>query len=104
MAMADGASLIVLAPGVRVIRRRQADRCTHQEIRLCRHAKSPEYVNKMMDLKAKFKRSGASYPRLKRGQGLKITYCPGKLTRKEIESINFEYGNLAELHETLQSR
>ncbi len=27
----------------------------------------------------------------------KVTYCPGKLTREEIESVNFSYGNLDEM-------
>jgi hypothetical protein len=27
----------------------------------------------------------------------KITYCPGKLTRKEIESVNFSYADLSEM-------
>lgn len=27
----------------------------------------------------------------------KVTYCPGKLTREEIENVNFSYGNLDEM-------
>jgi len=26
----------------------------------------------------------------------KVTYCPGKLTREEIESVGYQYGDLAE--------
>ena len=27
----------------------------------------------------------------------KITYCPGKLTKEEIESVNFDYADLNEM-------
>ena len=96
MAMADDGELIVLAPGL-------AEFGEDSEIdRLIRKygyigtERVLELVKTNDDLKANLSAAahlihGSSEDRFK------ITYCPGKLTKEEIESVNFEYADLTEV-------
>jgi nickel-dependent lactate racemase len=96
MAMADGGELVVLAPGVREF---GEDKQIDALIRKYGYVGTPkvlEYVNKNEDLKANLSAAAHLIHGSSEGR-FKITYCPGKLTRKEIESVNFNYADLAEM-------
>jgi len=96
MAISDGGELIVLAPGL-------AEFGEDKEIdRLIRKygyvgtEKVLELVKKNDDLKNNLSAAahlihGSSEDRFK------ITYCPGKVTKEEIESVNFEYADLNDM-------
>jgi hypothetical protein len=45
------------------------------------------------ELREQSQRGGAFHPRFQEGR-FNITYCPGHLTRQEIESVNFKYADL----------
>ncbi|MGA7339536.1 MAG: D-mannonate epimerase [Terracidiphilus sp.] len=96
MALADGAELIILAPGVREFGEDQGiDRlirkygyrgtpCTLKAVN-----ENPELAN---DLGAAAHLIHAS------SEGrFKITWCPGHLTREEIEGVGYAYGDLSDM-------
>lgn len=93
MAIADGGELIVLAPGLREF---GEDKEIDILIRKYGYLTTPEIldnVKKNEDLKNNLSAAahlihGSSENRFK------ITYCPGSLTRKEIEGVNFSYAGL----------
>jgi nickel-dependent lactate racemase len=94
MAIADGGELVVLAPGLREF---GEDKDIDALIRKYGYKTTPEilqYVDQNDDLKANLSAAahlihGSSENRFR------ITYCPGTITRKEIESVNFGYADLA---------
>jgi nickel-dependent lactate racemase len=96
MAMADDGELIVLAPG---IERFGEDEQIDRLIRKYGYAGTErvlESVKNSDDLKANLSAAahlihGSSESRFK------IIYCPGKLTKEEIESVNFEYADLSDM-------
>ena len=96
MALADDAELIVLAPGVREF---GEDPSIDRLIRKYGYRTTPEILNSVEendDLQAGL--SAAAH--LMQGSSedrFKITYCPGLLTRKEIESVNCAYADLDEM-------
>ena len=98
MALADDAELIVLAPGVREF---GEDQAIDRLIRKYGYRTTPEILNSVEendDLQAGL--SAAAH--LMQGSSedrFKITYCPGLLTRKEIESVNYAYADLDEMME-----
>ena len=93
MAIADGGELIVLAPGLREF---GEDKEIDKLIRKYGYFTTPEIldnVEKNEDLRNNLSAAahlihGSSENRFK------ITYCPGKLTKEEIESVNFSYADL----------
>jgi len=96
MALADGAELIVLAPGVKEFGEDPAiDRLIRQY----------GYIGTGRVLKAVRENSGladslGSAAHLIHGSSegrFTITYCPGHLTRAEIESVGFRWGDLEEM-------
>lgn len=96
MAMADGGELIVLAPGL-------AEFGEDKEIdRLIRKygyvgaEKVLELVKENNDLKNNLSAAAHLIHGSSEGR-FNITYCPGKLTKKEIESVNFKYADLNEM-------
>ncbi|MBW8000922.1 MAG: DUF2088 domain-containing protein [Planctomycetes bacterium] len=96
MAMADGGELIVLAPGL-------AEFGEDKEIdRLIRKYgyvgtdKVLQLVKKNDDLKNNLSAAAHLIHGSSEGR-FKITYCPGKLTKEEIESVNFEYADLNDM-------
>jgi len=96
MAMADGGELIVLAPGL-------ADFGEDKEIdRLIRKYgyvgtdKVLELVKKNDDLKNNLSAAAHLIHGSSEGR-FKITYCPGNLTKEDIESVNFEYSDLNDM-------
>jgi nickel-dependent lactate racemase len=96
MAIANGGELVVLAPGLKEF---GEDKQIDMLIRKYGYLTSPEvleYTRKNQDLKNNL--SAAAH--LIHGSSEKrfnITYCPGILSKKEIESVHFGYAPLAEM-------
>ena len=96
MAIADGGELVVLAPGVRDF---GEDKEIDTLLRKYGYFTTEEIlanVEKNDDLKANLSAAahlihGSSENRFS------ITYCPGFLNKEEIESVNYRYGDLAEM-------
>jgi len=94
MAMADAGELIVLAPGLREFGEdREIDRLIRKygyrgtPATLAAVKANPELQNNL---------SAAAHFIHGSSEGrFSITYCPGKLTRQEIEGVNFRYADLA---------
>ena len=99
MAIADGGQLIVLAPGVRMF---GEDSEIDRLIRKYGYRTTPEimqFVQNNDDLRANLSAAahlihGSSEKRFR------ITYCPGGLSREEIEGVGYEYADL----QVMQSR
>ncbi len=96
MAIADDGELIVLAPGLSTF---GEDKEIDSLIRKYGYKTTPEileFVNTYDDIKNNL----AAAAHLIHGSSekrFKITYCPGNLTKAEIESVNFEYASLDEM-------
>lgn len=96
MALADNAELIVLAPGVREF---GEDPTIDKLIRKYGYVTTPqvlEAVRTNADLAANLSAAahlihGSSEDRFH------ITYCPGHLSKEEIEGVNFRYGDLEQM-------
>jgi nickel-dependent lactate racemase len=96
MALADDGELIVLAPGVKEF---GEDRAIDALIRKYGYRTTPEilgFVDKNGDLKNNL--SAAAHlihgsPENRFG----VTYCPGHLSREEIEGVGFKYGKLEDM-------
>ena len=96
MAMADNGELIILAPGLKEfgedkeidrLIRKYGYRGTPETLR---SLKGNEELNKNLSAAAHLIH-GSSEGRFK------ITYCPGILTQREIESVNFQYHDLKDM-------
>jgi nickel-dependent lactate racemase len=93
MALADGAELIILAPGVNTF---GEDQAIDALIRKYGYRGTPatlEAVNSNQDLANDLSAAahlihGSSESRFK------ITWCPGHLSKQEVESVGFQYGDL----------
>jgi nickel-dependent lactate racemase len=95
MALADGAELIVLAPGVREF---GEDRKIDELIRRYGYCGTPatlEAVKTDAELAANLSAAAHLIHGSSEGR-FGIRYCPGKLTREEIEGVGYAYGDLAE--------
>jgi nickel-dependent lactate racemase len=93
MALADGAELIILAPGVREF---GEDKTIDALIREYGYRGTPatlEAVNAHADLAGDLSAAAHLIHGSSEGR-FKITWCPGHLTREEIESVGFSYGDL----------
>jgi nickel-dependent lactate racemase len=96
MAMADGGELIVLAPGLMEF---------GEDPEIDRLIRKYGYIGtgKVLELvktKDEVKDNLSAAAHLIHGSSegrFKITYCPGNLTKEEIESVNFEYADLSEM-------
>lgn len=94
MAIADGGELVVLAPGLKEF---GEDRQIDSLIRKYGYLTTPEvlkYTKENDDLKNNLSAAahlihGSSENRFS------VTYCPGHLSRQEIESVRFNYADLA---------
>jgi nickel-dependent lactate racemase len=96
MAMADGGELIVLAPGVREFGEdKQIDELI-REYGYIGTEKVLALVKKSENLRDNLSAAAHLIHGSSEGR-FKITYCPGKLTRKEIESVNFSYAGLPDM-------
>ncbi len=96
MALADGGELIVLAPGVQEF---GEDKEIDRLIRKFGYVKTPEVLQAVdEDESLRGNLSAAAHLIHGSSEGrFRITYCPGRLTRQEIEQVNFEYADLDEM-------
>jgi nickel-dependent lactate racemase len=93
MAMADGGELIVLAPGLKEF---GEDKEIDRLIRKYGYVGTPavlKAVKKNRDLRNNLSAAAHLIHGSSEGR-FTITYCPGHVTRQEIESVNFQYADL----------
>ncbi len=98
MAIADGGELIVLAPGVKEF---GEDPEIDRLIRKYGYFTTPEIL-KLVDENEDLQDALGTAAHLIHGSSenrFKITYCPGGLTRKEIEKANFGFADVNEMME-----
>src|SRR6266702_7221092 len=96
MALADGAELIILAPGVKEF---GEDRMIDSLIRKYGYRGTPATL-KAVDKHADIGDDLSAAAHLIHGSSegrFKITWCPGHLTQQEIEDVGFDYGDLNEM-------
>lgn len=96
MAIADGGELIVLAPGLAEF---GEDKTIDGLIRKYGYVGSKkvlELTNSNEDLQNNLGAAAHLIHGSSEGR-FSITYCPGKLTKEEIESVNFKYADLNEM-------
>jgi len=96
MALADGGELLVLAPGLREF---GEDRQIDALIRKYGYVGTPrvlELVKANADLRENLSAAAHLIHGSSEGR-FSITYCPGKLSRQQIESVAFKYADLAEM-------
>jgi nickel-dependent lactate racemase len=93
MAMADNGELIILAPGLREF---GEDKEIDRLIRKYGYRGTPATL-KALDRNPELMDNLSAAAHLIHGSSegrFSITYCPGNLTRQEIESVNFKYASL----------
>jgi nickel-dependent lactate racemase len=93
MALADGAELIILAPGVKEF---GEDKTIDTLIRKYGYRGTPatlEAVDAHADLAADLSAAAHLIHGSSEGR-FKITWCPGSLSKEEIEGVGFSYGDL----------
>jgi len=98
MAIADGGELIVLAPKVKTF---GEDSQIDALIRKYGYRTTPE-IMKFMDDNEDLQNNLSAVAHLMHGSSenrFKITYCPGELTKEEIEGVGYAYGELDEMLE-----
>ena len=94
--LADNAELIVLAPGLKEF---GEDKEIDRLIRKYGYRGTPATLKSVAENEELRNNLGAA-AHLIHGSSegrFSITYCPGKLTKDEIESVNFQYHNLSEM-------
>lgn len=94
MALADDAELIVLAPGVHEFGEDGAIDVLIRKYGYCGTPATLEAVKQDADLAGNLSAAAHLIHGSSEGR-FKIRYCPGHLTQQEIESVHFEYGDLA---------
>jgi nickel-dependent lactate racemase len=98
MALADGAELIILAPGVSTF---GEDKSIDAMIRKYGYRGTPATIAAVEanpDLAAELGAAAHLIHSSSEGR-FKITWCPGQLSKKEVEGVGFSYGDLAEMLE-----
>jgi nickel-dependent lactate racemase len=93
MAIEDGGELVVLAPGLAHF---GEDSGIDELIRKYGYVGTPkvlELVKRNEDLKKSLSAAAHLIHGSSEGR-FTITYCPGNISRKEIENVNFQYGDL----------
>src|SRR5574340_153479 len=96
MALADAGDLIVLAPGVKEF---GEDPTIDKLIRKYGYVGTPAVLKAVKD-NADLAGNLSAAAHLIHGSSegrFNITYCPGHLTRQEVESVNFRYASLEEM-------
>ncbi|NYF80515.1 lactate racemase domain-containing protein [Granulicella arctica] len=96
MALADNAELIVLAPGVHEFGEDAAIDRLIRKYGYCGTPATLEAVKHDADLAGNLSAAAHLIHGSSEGR-FTIRYCPGHLTRAEIESVHFEYGDLASM-------
>jgi nickel-dependent lactate racemase len=94
MALADDAELIVLAPGVREFGEDKAIDGLIRRYGYCGTPATLAAVKQDAELAANLSAAAHLIHGSSEGR-FTIRYCPGHLTREEIESVHFAYGDLA---------
>jgi nickel-dependent lactate racemase len=96
MAMADNGELIVLAPGLKEF---GEDKEIDRLIRKYGYRGTPATLQSLNENEElNYNLSAAAHLIHGSSEGrFSITYCPGHLTRKEIESVNFKYHDLNDI-------
>ncbi|GAF04974.1 lactate racemase domain-containing protein [Saccharicrinis fermentans] len=98
MAMADHGELIVMAPGLKEF---GEDKEIDRLIRKYGYRGTPHTL-KMLKENTELEDNLSAAAHLIHGSSedrFNITYCPGYLSRKEIESVNFKYADLGQMLE-----
>ncbi len=95
MALADGAELIVLAPGVREFGEDSGIDTLIRKYGYVGTERVLDLVKENDDLAGNLSAAAHLIHGSSEGR-FSVTYCPGKLTREEVESVNFIYGDLVE--------
>lgn len=96
MAIADGGELVVLAPGLKEF---GEDKTIDELIRKYGYAHTPQvlrFVKDNDDLKNNLSAAAHLIHGTSEGR-FRVTYCPGNLTQKEIESVSFGYADLNQM-------
>jgi nickel-dependent lactate racemase len=96
MAMADNGELIVLAPGLKEF---GEDKEIDRLIRKYGYRGTPATLKSLKE-NDELQKNLSAAAHLIHGSSegrFSITYCPGHLTREEIESVNFRYSDLDEM-------
>jgi nickel-dependent lactate racemase len=96
MAIADDGELVVLAPGLSTFGEDKEIDSLIRKYGYKTTSEILEFVKTYDDIKNNL----AAAAHLIHGSSenrFKITYCPGNLTKEEIESVNFEYASLDEM-------
>ena len=96
MAIATGGELVVLAPGVKTF---GEDPQIDKLIRKYGYRGTPavlEYVRTTEDLPQNLSAAAHLIHGSSEGR-FRITYCPGHLTREEIEGVGYQYGQLSDV-------
>jgi hypothetical protein len=98
MALDDGGDLIVLAPGLKEF---GEDKQIDQLIRKYGYLTTEEILD-LTEKNEDLKNNLSAAAHLIHGSSenrFSITYCPGQLSREEIESVNYQYADLDEMME-----
>jgi nickel-dependent lactate racemase len=93
MAIEDGGELVVLAPGLKEF---GEDKEIDRLIRKYGYRTTPE-VLKFVDENEELQNNLSAAAHLIHGSSenrFKVTYCPGNISKEEIESVNFNYADL----------
>lgn len=96
MALDDGGELIVLAPGLQEF---GEDKEIDKLIRKYGYLTTPEILD-LTEKNDDLKNNLSATAHLIHGSSenrFSITYCPGQLTKEEIESVNYQYADLGEM-------
>src|SRR6266851_5622274 len=96
MALADNAELIVLAPGVHEFGEDAAIDVLIRKYGYCGTPRTLEAVKEDPQLAGNLSAAAHLIHGSSEGR-FTIRYCPGHLTREEIEGVHFAYGNLREM-------
>jgi nickel-dependent lactate racemase len=95
MAIADGGELIILAPGLKEF---GEDREIDRLIRQFGYRTTPEildFTRSSDDLRANLS-AAAHLIHGSTENRFNVTYCPGHLSREEVEAVNYRYGDLSD--------
>ncbi|MEI8049678.1 MAG: hypothetical protein WCI92_20065 [Bacteroidota bacterium] len=98
MAMANDGELIILAPGLKEF---GEDKEIDRLIRKYGYRTTPE-IMELVKNNADLRDNLSATAHLIHGSSenrFKVTYCPGSLTRSEIEGVNFRFADLMEMSE-----
>ena len=96
MAIADDGELIVLAPGLHQFGEDSANDALIRKYGYVHTPQVLQYVKENADLQDNLGVAAHLIHGTSEGR-FRITYCPGHLTRQEIESVGFRYANLNEM-------